>query len=456
MTHRNSYAQASSPYPGPEKNAVGRTTFSSSATRDTGIGLITLCFSSPYPNGETAVWASTGSYIIKATTSLNYIDKRPKNETISESEKENLLSGAYTLVDNENIFYVPELTGIRAYGDQEENVINSPIDLKRTYDIPAVHLSDAGEVLVGMTITYDGYLAFVTSRGLVGVVSRNFTDAYYYPLTGGDDEQVSNSIACDESGGIYVVSSTNMYRVQWTGSMLSTSEEAGGWIADYESQCAPDDGVSLGVGSGSTPSLMGTDIADDKFVVITDCQDVMNLVIFWRDQIPNDWERLPGIVDRRIAGQVPVTFGNPSTNFTFSEQSVLVRGYGAMVVNNELRNQGTRSPVVASGIDFIAPRGAEKFEWDPSDRSLKSSWANVEVSIPNGIPTMSQKSNLVYGVGHKRTDWSFLALDWTTGEVDFDYPFGTGPRYNSAYAGTEIGRPGQLYTGILTGMTHMS
>jgi len=453
MTHRNSYAQASSPYRGPEKNEVRRTTFSSSALRNTGVGLITICFSSPYPDGDTAVWASSGSNIIKATTSLQYIDKRPKNE---ERIAGNLLSGAYTLVDNDNIFYVPEVTLIRAYGDQEENVLTSPIDLKRTFNVPAEHLSGADEIIVGMTITYDGLLAFVTSRGLVGVVSRDFNASYFYSLTGGDSEEVSNSISCDENGGIYVVSSTNMYRIQWTGRELSSFEEDGGWVAKYDNECGLFDGVALGAGSGSTPSLMGTDVDDDKFVVITDCQDVMNLVLFWRDEIPDDWETLPGTVDRRIAGQVPVQFGDTGTDSSFSEQSVLVRGYGALVVNNELQKEDLLfEPAIASGLDSVSPKGVEKFEWNPSTRLLERAWANKKVSIPNGIPTMSQKSNLIYGVSHGRGFWTFIGLDWTTGKRIFEKRYGTGTIFNSAYAGTEIGPFGQLYTGILNGMARM-
>jgi hypothetical protein len=108
---------------------------------------------------------------------------------------------------------------------------------------------------------------------------------------------------------IYVVTSRKMYRVQWTGTELSTDEAKGGWIADYETG-GDQSGIRLGNGSGTTPTLMGTG-SQDRFVAITDGSELMNIVLFWRDEIPVDWHQIPGTKDRRIAAQVPVRFGDP-------------------------------------------------------------------------------------------------------------------------------------------------
>ena len=73
---------------------------------------------------------------------------------------------------------------------------------------------------------------------------------------------------------------------------------------------------------------MGFGNDPDKLVVITDGAKQMKLVAFWRNSIP------PG-ASFRIAGQIPVTCGfSPLPEWIQSEQSVVVYGYGAFVVNN--------------------------------------------------------------------------------------------------------------------------
>ncbi|MCX5849565.1 MAG: hypothetical protein NTW65_08965 [Deltaproteobacteria bacterium] len=450
MSHRNPYCQASSPYPGPK--SISLTTTSSF---NVGMpGLITLAISGKYPDGKRVIWGSSSTAVFKADEALHYIKTMNKeNLTISSVfSTDEMLSGAYTLVDKNNIFYMPRFTKIFAFGDAVAGNRYSDIVIKGKYEIPANMLVDPAEKIVGLSMTWDGMLVFATSHGLVGVVSRNFDEAFYYRFPAG--EQNSNSIACDENGGIYVVTDKNMYRVQWTGSELTIDPAHGGWSAGYET--GEGSGVRLGAGSGSTPTLMGTG-NQDKFVVITDGQDLMHLVFFWRDEIPADWQQIPGTESRRIAAQVPVTFGDPSATETLSEQSVCVRGYGTAVVNNQLKasfnNQAIS--VLMSGFAPIAPYGVEKFVWDPQTRTLKTAWVNKSVSMPNGIPSMSQATNLFYGVGQKWGAWTFEALNWTTGKSVFSYPYGITPANNSAYAATEIGLDGSLYTGTLMGMVRM-
>ncbi len=109
-------------------------------------------------------------------------------------------------------------------------------------------------------------------------------------------------------------------RVLWTGSELTLDPASGAWRAAYEIG-AGQQGGRLGKGSGSTPTLMGTGDGD-RFVVITDGQDVMHLVLMWRDDIPSGWEPIAPGKDLRIAAEVPVTFGNPDAEVAYSEQSV--------------------------------------------------------------------------------------------------------------------------------------
>lgn len=132
-------------------------------------------------------------------------------------------------------------------------------------------------------MTYDGHLIVVSSRGLIAI-DRELS-GQPQQIRFGDDETVSNSIAVDEKGGIYVASDKIMRKVVWTGMKLSTEQADGAWSAPYDFGRQPP-AVKFGIGTGSTPTLMGFGEGSDELVVITDGADHMKLVAFWRNEIP--------------------------------------------------------------------------------------------------------------------------------------------------------------------------
>ncbi len=269
-----------------------------------------------------------------------------------------------------------------------------------------------------------------------------------------DGEYVYNALAADEDGGIYIVSHKAMYRVQWDGEKLSYAEEDGGWRIVYGfGLMSENTEVQSRGGSGSTPSLMGTG-DQDKFVVITDGETVMNLMLFWRDEIPADWQQLPGTTSRRVAGKIPVTFGDANRETSFSDQSVLVRGYGAFVVDNKMKiyEDKTLLNTLLGGEPDRQAYGCEKFEWDPETRTLSTAWVNKEVSFPNAIPTMSSATNLIYQIGARNSVWTLEALDWDTGELKWYYEIGDKSRHNSSYAAAQVGPDGDIYYGTYFGL----
>ncbi|MCG8312788.1 MAG: hypothetical protein MI976_06180 [Pseudomonadales bacterium] len=461
MTHRTPYVQGSSPLPGP--TARGTTRYP--VYQQTGLVNITLATSAPYENGTIVVWGSSvdAIYKLEATaTGHQRIDRIRKPEGIS---LKNAITGAYTILDRDNRFYVPGRGKLYAYTDAIEGDPLSDITLAQDFEIPAAALRGTSDIdpIVGINMTYDGYIAIATKRGTVAVVSRDFSEFHYLWL--GEDangEEVSNSIAVDEDGGIYVVTSKKMYRVQWTGSRLTLAEAYGGWQAHYENGANVQVPGRLGAGSGSTPSLMGT--ADqDKFVVITDGQAITHLVLFWRDQIPLDWEPIAPGKDRRIAAEVPVNYNDPNRRYSASEQSVLVRGYGAVVVSNDYGTDIAQSDnalisnlinawvVFFSNTNRYAPYGVEKFQWNPQRRTLDVAWVNKDISCPNGIPTMSEESNLFYCIGQRQKVWNLEALDWDTGASVFYRPMSRWPIHNSFYAGTQIGPFQDIWSGTVSG-----
>ncbi|WP_299002223.1 hypothetical protein [uncultured Shewanella sp.] len=441
MSHRNPYNQASSPLKGIEPNDNVQVSWQSAWPS------ITLALS----GDPQRVWGSTFKSVYQVDLSGGDINKLA---TQTLSQPENGISGAYTLVDSEGKFFSPRDLTLSRFSQVSEG--NDPrIVIEDSFTIPQGYLTVADEHIVGMNMTYDGFIAMATSAGLLVVVSRDFR--FHTALSMGSNQSVSNSIAIDEEGGIYVLTNKQLHRVQWNGTQLVHL-----WSTTYES--GPDEPLPgrLGTGSGSTPTLMGKQ-GGDKFVVFTDGSELMNLVLVWRDVIPDDWEPIAEGKDRRIAAEFPITFGVEEATRSISEQSVLVRGYSAMVVDNQYRldtsdwfdnpNAGAIT-VLFSNLGFNAPYGVEKFSWDPVNRRVVSNWANQE-SCPNGIPTMSVASNIAYCWGQRNSKWTLLGFDWDTGETVVEVPMGYGVRYNSTYAATQIADEGQMISGTLLGLVRL-
>lgn len=499
-SHRASYAQGSSPFAGPSDSV--NTESAHLELPGAGVPVI-ASFSAPYEDGGRAVWSTvTGAdaAIVKVDhETFEIIDWYvPGDREVDPPTFTLGLSGAYTAIDSKNRFIVGRTRFVSFFGDSTDGDRSSPIELEKRIFMPDEAFCNESDVIAGMSLTYDGHLAFATELGNLFVIPSdadpdNLGDV---PVTStnqdcanadeADLEIVSNSIAVDENGGIYVLTSAAMYRFDWDGSALSL-----GWRAGYQTAEEVPSPIRLGPGSGSTPSLMGTAAADDRFVVITDGLGLMNLVLFWRDEVPADWEPIAPGKDPRIACEIPIDFGTGATT-AISEQSVAVRGYSAVVVNDLLRDPTINPPsmlalgalaqntvsALEGGIPDKAPFGIERIDWDPETRSCATVWANSEVSVPNGIPSISQGSGLVYGAGQRNGRWGLEGLDFETGESRVWVEAGAGtcrPEHvmilsilpgvadvlavvpdsceNSFYAATTVGPDGTVYQGTLNGVS---
>lgn len=372
------------------------------------------------------------------------------------------LANLYTLLDKDHTYYVGSKTGlITAYGDEDPKDSRSAIVKKSEFQLPA-HVT--GPVM-GINITFDGWLIVATEHGYMGALKRDFSEFHDIRLQhseGAEDKAtgpagkgwVRNAFAIDKDGGIYIASQDHMHKVMWTGSKLSTSEADGAWTASYLN--------GKGEGTGATPSLMGFG-EEDQFVVITDGEHLMNMVLFWCNDIPADWQALPNAPDRRIAGQLPVNMDDPDLQALQSEQSVIVSGYGALVVNNNPRSLPWYLPEQAGSllISMLGsnprhqPYGVQKFEWDPQSRQLKNTWVNKEVSSPSTVPMVSAGSNSVYLIGARDNQWTLEALNWTTGKSEFHYVIG-GQRYNVLFSGTLLDEAGRIHYGAPWGRVRLA
>jgi hypothetical protein len=500
-SHRGSYAQGSSPYRGLESDKV--------TTKHIDLpGVpIQIEFSERYDDGKRAAWGSmidnvdTQALFKVDVASGKLIDLYvpADRESNRPPPAEGEFTGAYNILDRSGRFHVPRQRWIDVYKDSAKGDRASKIKLRKRYTLPDGAFCGDADVLVGATMTYDGYIAFATERGVVGTVPRQpkqMRDSKLRTLNlnagrcdAPDDqlETVSNSIAADERGGIYVVTSKRMRRIDHDAAKNQLSSR---WAARYNAGSDVESEIRLGAGSGSTPSLMGTGRGQDKFVVITDGQDLMHVGLFWRNGIPSDWKGLGGGQARRQACEFPVRFGDSDATTSLSEQSVAVRGYGTLHVNNTVNFDFPAGlPMVLlnalaalrGGDPAAAPKGAERIDWDPKRRRCSSVWANNRVSIPNGIPSISQRSGLAYGIRQREGIWGAGGLNWKNGKSQFFAPASDqecsqqaldfleeggilpvlGPTLdelpnscqNSFFAATEIGPGKSIWTGTFLGMT---
>ncbi|MCB1154852.1 hypothetical protein KDL45_14450, partial [bacterium] len=87
----------------------------------------------------------------------------------------------------------------------------------------------------------------------------------------------------------------------------------------------------------------------------------------------------------------------------------------------------------------------------PTTRTLEQAWVNADVSCPNAIPTMSEGSGLFYCIGQRDAEWTLEAIDWETGASAFHHLLGPDIKYNSYYAGTQVGPHDNIVTGTFLG-----
>jgi hypothetical protein len=376
------------------------------------------------------------------------------------------LASAYTMLARDNTYFVGSSTGIAAYGDSIANDPTSPIVRKRSWTLPA----EIPGTVVGVNMTYDGWIVLATDRGIVLTLSRDFTKYHFVWLPHSDEapaynarmaEQhrggynwIRNSLAVDAQGGIYVAANNWMEKLVWNGRDLSVDEQAGAWTAPYPN--------GTGTGTGATPVLLGFGTGD-KLVVITDGDPLMRVTLFWRDHIPSGWTAPSTALSARVAGMLPVTMGDPKRQALQSEQAVVVAGWDMVVVNNEPASMPPGLPPAAKGLlisllgddPAYTPHGMEKFTWDPHAHRLAEAWTNTEVSSPNCVPYASLGSNRVYTVGFENGDWTLEAVRLDTGASAAAYALGDAG-FNTMFSGIYVDAKGRIIYGGMFGSIRLA
>ncbi len=503
-THRDGYRQQSYPYPtAPDGQYRAEHAFLP------GVVPIWAYESTPYPNGERVIWASMSG--TNQVVKLDQKSLRTYATTPPVAASASVGTAYYELNSNNQVIRIAD-RAVEAFGDVDPAIPSSPIRSVARYSIPDEFFCRA-EQLTGVAHTYDGRLVVGTEFGDMIVLPADPTEwqtsgvLAHYSVNGprcddpavpeADLEQLTNNFAVDEDGGIYPATTAAQYRLDWDGSALAAT-----WRTEYQTSPTPS-AVSLGRGTGSTPTLMGTSAQEDRFVVLTDEQPVRNLVLMWRDEIPADWTPIAPGRDPRIACEVEIDFGDGRTRTT-TEQSVAVAGHSAVVVDNQLQNDERYAAmprynrVAASGLAGGDPaqtaHGVARVDWDPQTRSCRTVWENPTASFPNGVPMISRGSDVVLGnslqvqpdgravfgvhaldLGTGESRWfvpgaaqecapgvvaGLLATGTSTvsGEMANNVPTLTGGNAceNGFYSGMTMGSDGSIYTGTIAGISRFA
>ncbi|WNC74182.1 hypothetical protein RGQ13_09370 [Thalassotalea psychrophila] len=337
-----------------------------------------------------------------------------------------IANGVYHLIDKDHNHYAV-YGGVNVIKTTDNGVADAPLSIVKTADITASlpeNLRKQVTRVVGIGMTYDGDIA-VAAPGMIALLDRDLNMKGYVTFPG---EHVDNSIAIDETG-IYAVTSENMYKVVWTGDKLSFDEKDGGWISPYDTIDA-ETALKMGAasrGSGTTPALMGFGDDEDKLVLISDAdREGAKLVAFWRDEIPADFKQIPGTDSRRIAGEIRIDVSDLTV-----ETSPVVNGYGTVLFNGAYKEPSSAlgdifGNMFTAGVTRLAPRGIQKFEWDPESNTFSKTWTDISTDNSDWmVPVVSAKSNMIYTPSKTGLRYEYVGLDWTTGEVKARWPMPT-------------------------------
>ena len=369
----------------------------------------------------------------KKYSNVSEVEDAVKNIYKIDDGVKRLANGTYNVVDSDNTVYANfNGSNVYAFSLVDKNDPAKGIKVDRILDTKTFLASN--EHIQGISMTYDGKIIIVGTHSIT-VADRDFKN--YKTAQFENDEYVSNSVAVDEKNAIYVASDKYMRKIIWTGTEISEDEKDGAWKTEYEIGQQPPS-VKFGKGTGSTPTLMGFGSDEDKLVVITDGANKMNIVAFWRDEIPAGFKQQAGTKSNRIAGQMPITAGLPkNSKWIQTEQSVVVKNYGAFVINNivDAAPEDRMVGVIALGPVIKPPTGAERVEWDTKTNSWKSVWTRGDVSSISMVTAVSSKSNLVFVNGYtEKNGWEVTGMNWDTGKTEHRTIFGNDNFGNGAYA----------------------
>lgn len=332
--------------------------------------------------------------------------------------------GGYFYLDDQDRAVVPTSTNHILVIEQTE----APgFAVAHDYDLTA-HVP-AGDKIVSNIPAWSGEIFFVTTGGTVGTIAKNGS-----VRTTDLGEPIANSLAADQDGGVYVVTTRALYRMD----VGPSHEPTVTWSAAYPNGGTTKPG-QVSAGSGTTPTVMSGGL-----VAITDnAEPRMNVVVYRTAKRPDG---------RREVCRVPVFEDGASA----TENSLIASGRSLVVTNN----YGYKGAVKTINGRLTEP-GVARVDVSSDRRSCRTVWTNTEERSPSAVPKLSLANGLVYMVGKDPTPnamdvYYLTTLDFRTGRLVYKYLYGTGPLYNPNYAPVTLGPDGSAYVGVIDGLVRIA
>jgi hypothetical protein len=328
--------------------------------------------------------------------------------------------GGYFYLDNQDRAVIPTTHHHIWVVEETDGALGPGFSLARDYDLSAAIGVD--DKLFSALPDWAGRIWWVSQAGVVGTIAPE-SGAVRTLDTG---EQITNSFAVDETGGVYVVSDGALYRFD----AGEGGTPAVTWREEYPNSGARKPG-QVSPGSGTTPTLLGS-----EYVAITDNADPMDVVVYRRGRAVTS--------PRRVCRQPVFEPGAGAT-----DNSLI--GFGrSMIVEN---NYGYSGPTATTQGATTSP-GLERV--DITDTGCRTVWRSSE-RAPSVVAKASLATGLVYTYTKPPdpdgTDaWYFTALDFRKGTTVYKRLAGTGLGFNNHYAPVSIGPDGTAYVGALGGL----
>lgn len=355
--------------------------------------------------------------------------------------------GGYFYLDNHDRAVVPTSDG-RIDVIAETTAPTGPgFRLVRQYDVSSYVGSS---VILSVLPDWSGRLWFVTESGVVGVIdpATGTTRAMSLP-TG---ETIGNSVAVDETGGVFVVSSRALYRFDAD----TTGGPAVSWRQPYDGGTRQKPGQSE-LGSGTTPTIIKR--GGQHFVAITDNADPFMHVLVYR-------------ADRSGPGDAPVCSWRVFASDRGSTDNSLIAFGDAIVVENNYGYTGPEQNPPSSTPSRNTPTtepGVTRIDVDYEHGGCGPGWDNKAVRVPSSVSKASSATGLVYVYEHPAAGevryvsgqqpaagpedpWYLTALDARSGQRVWSVLTGVGLGYNNNYAPITLGPDGTAYVGVLGGL----
>jgi hypothetical protein len=280
------------------------------------------------------------------------------------------------------------------------------------------------EGIVSVLPDWSGRLWWVSSGGLVGTIDPQNGTIRSLRLEG---ENIANSFAVDETGGVFIVSDHALYRFD----AAPGGEPQVTWRKAYDRGERLKPG-QVSRGSGTTPTLMGK-----RLVAITDNADPKMHVLVYRR-------------DRRGRGGPVCRKAVFDDRQGATDNSLIGTGRSLIVENN----YGYGGPTTTQG-GASTTAGLARIDLNRSGRGCRIVWTSQE-HVPSVVPKLSLANGLVY-VYTKEPDpdddlWYLTAISFRTGTTAWKRLAGEGLGYNNNWAPVSLGPDGTGYVGALGGL----